>query len=109
MEEPVLIGQKVQVSDRSSQHIDDPCKYSANTPQFMYRSSTIAEPTPTPARITFSALARTESDDEAGMGKPSTVDGFLGMSEGGFILGKKLTSVCNVSGAIASVGTTESS
>ena len=50
----------------------------------MYRD-TQSLTTVTPSTITFSALRRTDSEEQvAPVGQPRIVDGFLGTSEGGF-------------------------
>jgi hypothetical protein len=66
----------------------------------MYRDDSVALPTPRVSGLTFSALSRNEYRDEDSMdGESRTVDGFLGFSEDGFIIGD---GVCNVPSATAS-------
>jgi hypothetical protein len=65
----------------------------------MYRDETISLPNPTPSAITFSTLSRNEdSDVDVVDGESKTVDGFMGFSEDGFVVGD---GVCNVPFATA--------
>ncbi|WVQ82332.1 hypothetical protein IAT38_004460 [Cryptococcus sp. DSM 104549] len=82
MEEPLLIGQTVQ---------------------FMHRSSIIQHPTPTPGEITFAAIPRAEEVDDVPRGEPRVVDGFLGLSESGFIYSNPASSVCTAAGAFVTI------
>jgi hypothetical protein len=66
----------------------------------MYRDETISLPSSTSSAITFSALTRNEdSDVDAADGEFKTVEGFMGFSEDGFLVGD---GVCNVPFATAS-------
>jgi hypothetical protein len=66
----------------------------------MYRDETISLPSPTSSVITFSALTRNEDYDvDVPDGESKTVEGFMGFSEDGFVVGD---GVCNVPFATAS-------
>jgi len=83
-EQPLLIGQTVQFMAPSRTRT---------------RSSHTSPPIPNPGTITFSALPRTESVDDPTDGESRVVEGFLGMSEDGFVLD---SGICNVPFATAS-------
>ncbi|WVR00037.1 hypothetical protein IAU59_007179 [Kwoniella sp. CBS 9459] len=82
MEEPLLPGQVVQFMHRPS--VSPIAKPSANT-------------------LTFSSLAKTEEIDHAPIGKPRVVEGFLGLSEGGFIYSNPSASICTAPSATTTV------
>ncbi|OCF57225.1 hypothetical protein L486_04681 [Kwoniella mangroviensis CBS 10435] len=70
------------------------------TIQFMHRETAVSSPQPKPDTITFSALGRSDEEGELGTGSPRVVDGFLGLSEGGFIYSNPISSICTAPGAV---------
>lgn len=52
-----------------------------------------------PNRLTFGALSKTQTVEDAEIGSPRVVDGFLGLSEAGLIYSLGKTSVCTAPGA----------
>jgi hypothetical protein len=93
MEDPLLTGQRVQVSKKVNEMADD-CK-------FMYRREGAALPDVGDGGVGFSALKRSdEVDDEGVVWKPRAVKGFWGFSEGGFVHSARGgSSICTVPGA----------
>lgn len=95
-EEPLTEGQEIQVSTILLFH----CIRVNAEKKYMYRDESISLPSPTPSALTFSALTRNEdSDIDVPHGEPQIVEGFMGFSEDGFVVGD---GVCNVPFATAS-------
>lgn len=68
--------------------------------QFLHRKRK-SDPVVTPGQIIFGSLAKTNQREEASssmQGQPRVIDGFLGLSEDGFI---ESGGVCSVPGATA--------
>ncbi|WVF72838.1 hypothetical protein IAT40_007656 [Kwoniella sp. CBS 6097] len=78
MEEPLLPGQTVQ---------------------FMHRLSVSPIAEPSAGAFTFSSLPKTEDTEDVPIGQPRVADGFLGLSEGGFIYSNPSASICTAPGA----------
>ncbi|KAK8854772.1 hypothetical protein IAR55_003511 [Kwoniella newhampshirensis] len=79
MEDPLLVGQTVQ---------------------FMHRSTPVSLPHPSPSTITFSSIPKSDEIDDTPIGTPRVVDGFLGLSEGGFIYSNPSSAICTAPGAM---------
>ncbi|WWD19082.1 hypothetical protein CI109_103540 [Kwoniella shandongensis] len=80
MEDPLLVGQTVQ---------------------FMHRSTPVSpvHPSPSLSSITFSSIPKSDEVDDVPVGTPRVVDGFLGLSEGGFIYSNPSSAICTAPGA----------
>ncbi|WVR07518.1 hypothetical protein IAU60_004560 [Kwoniella sp. DSM 27419] len=56
-----------------------------------------------PSALTFSALGRTDDNDDVKLGQPRVVEGFLGSSEGGFIYSTPTAAICAAPGATCTI------
>ncbi|WWC63339.1 uncharacterized protein I303_105939 [Kwoniella dejecticola CBS 10117] len=69
------------------------------TVQFMHRESRISIPKASPGVLTFSSLPRSDEAGDAIHGLPRVEDGFLALSEGGFVCSNPTASICTAPGA----------
>ncbi|WWC71530.1 uncharacterized protein I206_105488 [Kwoniella pini CBS 10737] len=72
---------------------------SGQTVQFMHRDSPMSIPKPSPDTFTFSSLPRSDEAGDVVTGSPRVEEGFLALSEGGFIYSNPTASICNAPAA----------
>ncbi|WWC90670.1 uncharacterized protein L201_005606 [Kwoniella dendrophila CBS 6074] len=72
------------------------------TIQFMHRETAITTPQPSSSTFTFSSLPRSDEAGDVIHKTPRVVDGFLGLSEGGFIYSNSTSAICTAPGATIS-------